>query len=41
VLGFGERHGSLAAGRAADVVVLDDVLHVVAVTVGGRWVQQG
>jgi N-acetylglucosamine-6-phosphate deacetylase len=33
--------GSLAAGRAADFVVIDDVLHVVAVMVGGQWVQQG
>jgi N-acetylglucosamine-6-phosphate deacetylase len=37
VLGLGDRVGSLAAGRAADLVVLDDGLHVVSVMTRGAW----
>jgi N-acetylglucosamine-6-phosphate deacetylase len=41
VLGLGDRIGALAAGLAADLVVLDDDLQVVAVMAGGTWVQRG
>jgi N-acetylglucosamine-6-phosphate deacetylase len=37
VLGLGDRAGALAPGRAADLVVLDDDLDVVAVMTRGEW----
>jgi N-acetylglucosamine-6-phosphate deacetylase len=37
VLGVDDRYGSIAPGRAADLVVLDDDLRVQRVMVGGRW----
>jgi N-acetylglucosamine-6-phosphate deacetylase len=37
VLGIGASCGSIAAGLAADLVVLDDDLRVQRVMVGGRW----
>jgi N-acetylglucosamine-6-phosphate deacetylase len=38
VLGIEARTGSITAGRAADLVVLDRDLEVAAVMAGGRWV---
>jgi N-acetylglucosamine-6-phosphate deacetylase len=38
LLGVDARKGSLAVGRDADLVVLDDDLSVCATLVGGRWV---
>jgi N-acetylglucosamine-6-phosphate deacetylase len=37
VLGLEARFGSIAPGRRADLVVLDDDLHVTAVMAGGAW----
>lgn len=37
VVGIAERTGSIEPGKAADLVVLDDGLQVVAVLAGGRW----
>jgi N-acetylglucosamine-6-phosphate deacetylase len=37
VLGVDDRYGSIAPGRAADLVVLDADLRVQRVMVGGRW----
>jgi N-acetylglucosamine-6-phosphate deacetylase len=37
VLGIADRVGSIAAGLAADLVVLDDDLHVSAVMASGKW----
>jgi N-acetylglucosamine-6-phosphate deacetylase len=37
VIGIAERTGSIEPGKAADLVVLDDGLEVVAVLAGGRW----
>jgi N-acetylglucosamine-6-phosphate deacetylase len=37
VIGIAERTGSIEPGKAADLVVLDDGLQVVAVLAGGRW----
>jgi N-acetylglucosamine-6-phosphate deacetylase len=37
VLGLGDRAGALAPGRAADLVVLDHDLDVVAVMTRGEW----
>jgi len=39
-IGAGERTGSIEQGKAADLVVLDDDLEVVAVMAAGRWVQR-
>jgi N-acetylglucosamine-6-phosphate deacetylase len=41
VLGVDDRFGSIAPGRAADLVVLDDDLHVQRVMTGGRWLDHG
>jgi N-acetylglucosamine-6-phosphate deacetylase len=38
VLGLGERTGAVQAGKAADLVVLDDDLAVRAVMAGGEWI---
>jgi N-acetylglucosamine-6-phosphate deacetylase len=38
VLGMGARVGTIAAGREADLVVLDDGLEVTAVMAAGAWV---
>jgi N-acetylglucosamine-6-phosphate deacetylase len=37
-IGIGERTGSIEPGKAANLVVLDDDLEVVAVMAAGRWV---
>ncbi|HEX8859647.1 MAG TPA: N-acetylglucosamine-6-phosphate deacetylase, partial [Actinomycetes bacterium] len=37
VIGIAERTGSIEPGKAADLVVLDGGLEVVAVLAGGRW----
>jgi N-acetylglucosamine-6-phosphate deacetylase len=37
VIGIAERTGSIEPGKAADLVVLDDDLEVVAVLAAGRW----
>jgi N-acetylglucosamine-6-phosphate deacetylase len=39
VLGLEASLGSIASGRRADLVVLDDDLHVSAVMAGGAWCQ--
>jgi len=39
-IGAGERTGSIEQGKAADLVVLDGDLEVVAVMAAGRWVQR-
>jgi N-acetylglucosamine-6-phosphate deacetylase len=39
-IGAGERTGSIEQGKAADLVVLDDDLEVVAVMAAGRWVHR-
>jgi N-acetylglucosamine-6-phosphate deacetylase len=38
VIGLANEVGALALGRQADLVMLDDALHVVAVLAAGRWV---
>jgi N-acetylglucosamine-6-phosphate deacetylase len=40
VLGLSARLGSIAPGREADLVVLDDRLDLVAVMAGGAWVPE-
>ncbi|HYI66227.1 MAG TPA: N-acetylglucosamine-6-phosphate deacetylase [Candidatus Limnocylindrales bacterium] len=41
LVGLAEETGSLAAGRAADLVVLGDELEVEAVMADGRWITSG
>jgi N-acetylglucosamine-6-phosphate deacetylase len=41
VLGIADEAGSIEAGRAADLVVLDDALEVEAVMLDGRWITSG
>ncbi|MEO5985527.1 MAG: N-acetylglucosamine-6-phosphate deacetylase [Candidatus Limnocylindria bacterium] len=41
VLGLGDVTGALAAGRDADLVVLDDALEVAGVMVRGEWTASG
>lgn len=40
VLGIERRKGAIAAGLDADLVVLDDSLHVCAAMVDGGWVSE-
>jgi N-acetylglucosamine-6-phosphate deacetylase len=40
VLGIERRKGAIAAGLDADLVVLDDSLHVCATMVEGGWVSE-
>lgn len=41
VVGLASEAGALALGRRADLVILDEALHVVAVLAAGRWVDLG